>query len=99
MKDIAGSSVPPDPSSGLVLPMVLLFSGHCTKIGIFGISTTMGPRYRETLKLYEKNKSKIGRSKTRNLSANHNTKLEALIWKKIEKIIPPIQNVQIEFYD
>jgi len=101
MKDIAGSSSPPDPSSGLILPMVLLFSGHCTKIGIFGISSTMGPRYWESVKPYErKSRHQVTHSRReRHLSANHNTKLEGLIWKKIEEFGPSFLNVDVKFYD
>ena len=101
MKEVTYSGLPPDPSSGLILPMVLLFSGHCTKIGIFGISSTMGPRYWEIPKPRVKTKSfpKRGGFKIRNLSENHNTKLEAIIWKKIEKFMPPIINIDVEFYD
>ncbi|CAL6338613.1 unnamed protein product [Bathycoccus prasinos] len=94
MKEMIYSGIPPDPSSGLILPMVLLFSGHCTKIGIFGISSSMGPRYWEMTKRNQKRKlnPKNHLSRTRNLSANHNTELEALLWKKIEKFDPSFRN-------
>jgi len=96
MEETISSGLPPDPSSGLVLPMVLLFSGHCTRIGIFGISNSMGPRYWEMSKVHKRN---VGGGKTRKLASNHNTKLEALIWKKIEKFTSPIQNIEVKFYD
>ncbi|CCO20785.1 sialyltransferase [Bathycoccus prasinos] len=94
------SGLPPDPSSGLVLPAVLLFSGHCTKIGIFGISTTMGSRYWEVKPRDDlKGKTTRYKSKPRNLASNHNTKLEALIWKTIGMMEPITKEIKVEFYD
>lgn len=94
------SGLPPDPSSGLILPAVLLFSGHCTKIGIFGISTTMGPRYWELKPTdNQKKKKKESARKMRMLASNHNTKLEAMIWKAVEKMEPFIKDTKVEFFD
>lgn len=95
------SGLPPDPSSGLVLPAVLLFSGHCTKIGIFGISATMSSRYWEA-KARDDRKGKTireNKNKPRNLALNHNTKLEAMIWKTIGMMEPFIRDTKVEFYD
>ena len=97
MKILTAAKLPPDPTSGLVLPMILLFSGHCTRIGIFGISTTMGPRYWEQhLKIYGRNQIK---KKRKQLTSNHNTLVEIFLLKELARLSPPIKDVHIQFYD
>ena len=95
------SGLPPDPSSGLILPAVILFSGHCTKIGIFGISKTMGPRYWESKFRGERKRThELGSKKgPRDLAHNHNTKLEAMLWKSIEMMGPFVKDTKVEYFD
>lgn len=67
LRIISKNKQPPDPSSGMVLPLAILHSGYCSEVSIFGISTEMGARYWER--------------KGRNLASNHNTAIEGLFWK------------------
>lgn len=101
LKRMTGSGLAPDPSSGLILPAVILFSGHCKKLGIFGISKTMGLRYWESkFRGSRKGMPKPGSKKRpRGLTSNHNTKLEAMFWKSIERMRPFLKDTKVEFFD
>jgi len=135
------------PTSGTLLAFILLFSGYCGSLGIFGISGNAGPRYwdenmskkkinmhpsvlqsdpgqvyghggtemtlkefcrdkrKDRLKLQDPRYKKKGylnqycRKKGFGVGSGHNTLLEAQIWKLIEGINPPINGVNVTFYD
>ena len=81
---VTPGKIPPDPTSGTLLPFILLYSGYCTKIDLFGLSTDMGGRYWD-----------ISKSQ---LAGNHNTALESTLWKLVQTFEPTIRNVSVVIF-
>lgn len=85
---------PPDPTSGLVLTMIALFSGNCKSVGVFGISSSMGPRYWEASK-----RKRNGKRMVRVLKSNHNTRLEVFLIKMLSNISEAINGIPLILYE
>jgi len=91
----------PDPTSGLLLTLTLLYSRYCTYISVFGISTNMGARYWDG-KQWDAHKKKLKRIKGKthtnfNLASNHNTLIETRVLQLLEKMTLELNLIPIKF--
>jgi len=84
LRIVTPDRTPPDPTSGTLLPFILLYSGYCSKIDLFGISADMGGRYWD-----------ISKSQ---LAGNHNTALELSLWNLVQTFEPTIRNVSVVIF-
>lgn len=94
------SASTPDPTSGLLMTFTLLFSGYCSSVSVYGISTTMGARYWDG-KSWDRKKKRLmkGGAKHSHLASNHNTLVESRILQAMEKMTSELQMPSLKFFE